>query len=248
MIKEKIGIHKKYLIVNAPVPFKLIANNGTDFVERPSGIWQLDCYKLLPEKFMKNYPVFDLVLEYDETKIEDGFSFTYYLTNLNLGDSLKGVSGDLVELSEYQFLTLKKLLTPSERVELDSVGLKYFYEIYSTEDLSVRDVNLYNDVFISEPSLLCIKQDYEDGSYLISPLLYFKVDKLSLFDFHKSILRFSAFSVSFVVNKNSNFTIYQENMGFQNSFIGTFNNLVYDSEDDSSFRVTQTNRIFKNTS
>lgn len=114
MIKEKLPIHKQFLVISAPVPFRLIANNGTDSVERPAGVWQLDTYKLLPEKFMKNYPVFTLELEYDESKIEDGFNFEYYFTNINLGDSLKGVSGDLVELSDYQFNVLKNMLSYSE--------------------------------------------------------------------------------------------------------------------------------------
>ena len=110
MIKEKLPIHKQYLVISSPVEFSLIANNGTDKVLRPAGVWQLDCYKLLPEKFMKNYPVFNLELEYDETKIPTGFTLEYYFTNINLGDSLKGVSGDLVELSEYQFETIKQML------------------------------------------------------------------------------------------------------------------------------------------
>ena len=80
MIKEKLPIHKQYLVISSPVEFSLIANNGTDKVLRPAGVWQLDCYKLLPEKFMKNYPVFNLELEYDETKIPTGFTLEYYFT------------------------------------------------------------------------------------------------------------------------------------------------------------------------
>lgn len=118
MIREKLGVHKQYLVISAPVPFKLIANNGTDFVQRSSGIWQLDCYKLLPEKFMKNYPVFNLELEYDETLIPSGFTFEYYFTNLNLGDSLKGVSGDLVELSESQINKLSEKIKEERRILL----------------------------------------------------------------------------------------------------------------------------------
>lgn len=114
MFKEKLPIHKQYLVISAPITFRLIANNGTDIVERPAGVWQLDTNRLLPEKFMKNYPVFNLELEYDDTKIPEGFNFEYYFTNINLGDSLKGVSGDLVELSEVQFETIKKLLNVSD--------------------------------------------------------------------------------------------------------------------------------------
>ena len=118
MIREKLPIHKQFLVVSAPVEFTLIANNGTDKVLRPAGVWQLDCYKLLPVKYMANYPVFNLELEYDETKIPDGFTFEYYFTNINLGDSLKGVAGDLVELSEIQFsLFLENLEIIQQSIE-----------------------------------------------------------------------------------------------------------------------------------
>lgn len=147
--KEKLGIHKQYLIISAPCEFELISNFGTDKVSRPSGIWQLDCYKLLPEKFQKNYPVFNLELQYDEDKVPSGFTFEYYFSDLNLGDSLKGVSGDLVELSNVQF----------ESIQNDLGILKANTE-NQIENLTSIDTNI-NTI---NSNLLLVKEDINNNN------------------------------------------------------------------------------------
>ena len=98
MIKEDIPIHKRYLIIDSPIDFTLIANNGTDEVYRPSGAWQLDLWTLLTKEYFNQYPVFTLQLEYDETKLEEGKTIVYRQSDINLGTGLSGVNGQAVEI------------------------------------------------------------------------------------------------------------------------------------------------------
>lgn len=153
--KEKLGIHKQYLIISAPCEFELISNFGTDKVSRPSGIWQLDCYKLLPEKFQKNYPVFNLELQYDEDKIPSGFTFEYYFSDLNLGDSLKGVSGDLVELSSVQFDNIKE--------DLDTLK-NYTENLIEIKNQSENLTSIDNDLETINTNLLLVKEDNNNNN------------------------------------------------------------------------------------
>lgn len=75
IITEHLQLNKQFLIIDSPVPFTLIANNGTDEVYRMAGAWQIDTHKLLPEKYQKQYPVFNLDLVYDDTNL-NGKSIT----------------------------------------------------------------------------------------------------------------------------------------------------------------------------
>ena len=100
IITEKLQLNKKFLIIDSPVPFTLRANNGTDEVYRMAGAWQLDTDKLLPEKYMKQYPVFNLDLVYDDTNL-NGQHVVVRESNIDIGDGISGVNGQDVRITNF---------------------------------------------------------------------------------------------------------------------------------------------------
>ena len=98
MTKVRIPIHKHYLIIDSPVGFHLIANNDMDDVYRPAGAWQLDMWSLLTKEYFKQYPVFTLDLEYDETQLGVGEEVVYRESDINLGTGLSGVNGQGIQI------------------------------------------------------------------------------------------------------------------------------------------------------
>ena len=107
MTKINLGIHKRFLIIDSPIDFELLANFGTDTVKRSAGTWSIDCYKLLPEEYQKNYPVYNLQLIYDENKLNADEQVSYSFTDMDLGQALKGVNGQVVELTSMQLEQLR---------------------------------------------------------------------------------------------------------------------------------------------
>ena len=98
MTKEKLTLNKRFLIIDSPISFTLIANEGTDNVYRPAGAWQLNIWELLPERFFKQYPVFNLEIVYDETELKEGEKVVIRESDINLGTGLAGVNGQLVQV------------------------------------------------------------------------------------------------------------------------------------------------------
>lgn len=100
IITEHLQLNKQFLIIDSPVPFTLVANNGTDEVYRMAGAWQIDTHKLLPEKYQKQYPVFNLDLVYDDTNL-GGQIVTVRESNIDIGDGISGVNGQDVRVTNY---------------------------------------------------------------------------------------------------------------------------------------------------
>ena len=94
---QVLNLGKHFSIIDSPVPFYLIDNYGFR-AYRPSGAWQFDNWKLLPEKFHKNYPVYTLSIEWDSGVNDDIFP-TFTDTDLDLGDGIAGVSGQPVNIT-----------------------------------------------------------------------------------------------------------------------------------------------------
>ena len=94
---QVLNLGKHFSIIDSPVPFYLIDNYGFR-AYRPSGAWQFDNWKLLPEKFHKNYPVYTLFIEWD-SGINDDIFPTFTDTDLDLGDGIAGVSGQPVNIT-----------------------------------------------------------------------------------------------------------------------------------------------------
>lgn len=126
IITEHLQLNKQFLIIDSPVPFTLIANNGTDEVYRMAGAWQIDTHKLLPEKYQKQYPVFNLDLVYDDTNL-GGQSVTVRESNIDIGDGISGVNGQDVKVTNFNELGLD-LSTLAQENTLQSI-LSYLPEL-----------------------------------------------------------------------------------------------------------------------
>ena len=98
MIRDVVPVHKHYLVIDSPIPFILIANDGTDEVYRPAGAWQIDLWSILTKEYFKQYPVFKLEIEYDETKLDEGQTLVYRQSDINLGTGLSGVNGQAIQI------------------------------------------------------------------------------------------------------------------------------------------------------
>ena len=98
MTRVPLTLGKHYLLIDSPISFYLI-DNEENSVYRPSGVWQLDTWKLLPEKYQKDHPVYTLLIEYDESKLADGKEVLIRESDIDLGDGVAGVSGQAVMLT-----------------------------------------------------------------------------------------------------------------------------------------------------
>ena len=118
IVREIIPVHKHFLMIDSPIEFDLIANNGTDIVHRPAGAWRVDLYTLLPEKFFKQYPVFVLEIEYDDTNL-NGKTVIIRESDIDLGTGIAGLNGQEVFVTNYpEFNTLKIYKTVKEAEDL----------------------------------------------------------------------------------------------------------------------------------
>lgn len=98
MTRIPLTLGKHFLLIDSPISFFLI-DNEENSVYRPSGVWQLDTWKLLPEKYQKDHPVYTLIIEYDESKLADGKEVVIRESDIDLGDGVAGVSGQAVMIT-----------------------------------------------------------------------------------------------------------------------------------------------------
>ncbi len=105
IIKETIPVHKHFLIIDSPVPFTLVANNGTDEVYRMAGAWRIDLWKILTKDYFKQYPVFTLELVYDDTNLGGG-TIEVRQSDIDLGEGIAGVNGQDVHVTNFSDMVL----------------------------------------------------------------------------------------------------------------------------------------------
>jgi hypothetical protein len=98
MTRVPLTLGKHYLLIDSPISFFLV-DNEENSVYRPSGVWQLDTWKLLPVKYQKDHPVYTLAVEYDDSKLTDGKEVLIRESDIDLGDGVAGVSGQSVMLT-----------------------------------------------------------------------------------------------------------------------------------------------------
>jgi len=133
IITEKLQLNKHFLIIDSPVPFTLRANNGTDEVYRMAGAWQIDTYKLLPEEYQKQYPVFNMDLIYDDTNLNGG-TVVVRESDIDVGDGIAGVNGQDVKVTNFSEISPMQVTN-----ELDS-----------NDDKIPLDVNITNNFFLGK--------------------------------------------------------------------------------------------------
>lgn len=98
MTRIPLTLGKHFLLIDSPISFYLV-DNEENSVYRPSGVWQLDTWKLLPEKYQKDHPVYTLMIEYNENNLADGKEVVIRESDIDLGDGVAGVSGQAVMLT-----------------------------------------------------------------------------------------------------------------------------------------------------
>ncbi len=154
IIKETIPVHKHFLIVDSPIPFTLVANNGTDEVYRMAGAWRIDLWKILTKDYFKQYPVFTLDLVYDDTNL-GGQTITIRQSDIDLGEGIAGINGQDVHITNFDEVTDGKTIKdiydylPQLKKNLISVtktNLSDFKTIIT--NLHSNDNNYFNDNYI----------------------------------------------------------------------------------------------------
>ena len=96
MTKEKLQLNRKFLVIESPIPFEVYCPEQDDGVKRRQGSWQMTIHDLLTKSHYPLNPIYNLELIYDETLLAENESVTWYTTDLNLGEALRGIDGQLV--------------------------------------------------------------------------------------------------------------------------------------------------------
>ena len=87
-IREKIPVHKHFLVIDSPIPFTIVANNGTDEVYRMAGAWRIDLWKLLCKDYFKENPVYTMELVYDSDLLQQGQTIVVRQSDIDLGSGI----------------------------------------------------------------------------------------------------------------------------------------------------------------
>ena len=134
IIEERIPVHKHFLVIDSPIPFTLIANNGTDTVYRMAGAWRIDMWQLLSKEYFKQYPVFTLVLSYDEDELPVGKTIIVRQSDIDLGSGIAGVNGQDVKVTNFS--------------EISPLAIKNELDI--SDNKIPLDVNITNSFFLNQ--------------------------------------------------------------------------------------------------
>ena len=168
MTRIPLTLGKHYVLIDSPISFFLV-DNEENSVYRPSGVWQLDSWKLLPEKYQKDHPVYTLTIEYDEGKLVDGKEVIIRESDIDLGDGVAGVSGQAVMITGINDSLLPipvsvKNLPDVQKVSVEnpvtSVAVKNFpanQKVTVSNFPANQGVTVSNlpDVFLSRSTLCC---------------------------------------------------------------------------------------------
>lgn len=100
MIIEKLQLNKKFLVIESPIPFEIFCPEQNDGVKRRQGSWQMTIHDLLTKSHYPLNPIYNLELRYDETLLNENESVSWYTTDLNLGEALRGIDGQLVTVGD----------------------------------------------------------------------------------------------------------------------------------------------------
>lgn len=123
MTVETLTLYRHFCLIDSPIPFELVANptnpdgtEGRDICSRPAGAWVIDCWKLLPEKFFKLNPVFSMNIKYDESLLREGQKVSVRYSDIDIGEGVAGVNGQLVQISPQSLATLEDYVNTLVRI------------------------------------------------------------------------------------------------------------------------------------
>ena len=124
MIREKLQLNRKFLVIESPIPFEIYCPEQDDGVKRRQGSWQMTIHDLLTKSHYPLNPIYNLELIYDETLLAENETVSWYTTDLNLGDALRGIDGQLVTWNYNERLGVTNVFN-----SVNGRGIpKYFYK------------------------------------------------------------------------------------------------------------------------
>lgn len=101
MKSEVLNLGKHFLTIDSTIPFELYNPITQTTINKASGRWVIDCWKLLTKEYFKNNPQFVLELRYDETLLVGKNKIEWHVTDIDIG-SIQ---------SEYELVTVANLET-----------------------------------------------------------------------------------------------------------------------------------------
>lgn len=99
MKSEVLNLGKHFLTIDSTIPFELYNPITQTIINKASGRWVVDCWKLLTKEYFKNNPQFVLELRYDENLLVGKNKIEWHVTDIDIG-SIQ---------SEYQLVTVANL-------------------------------------------------------------------------------------------------------------------------------------------
>lgn len=177
MTREKLQLNRKFLVIESPIPFEIYCPEQDDGVKRRQGSWQMTIHDLLTKSHYPLNPIYNLELIYDETLLNENEFVNWYTTDLNLGEALRGIDGQLVTwnynerlgvsnifnsvtgraLSLYRVSSLvdfKKFIKLTNQIRINLNSIFYFY--------AIGDINI-NRFFYKDFKLY--EYVYQDGTF-----------------------------------------------------------------------------------
>lgn len=134
-VVEELTLYRHFLLIDSPVPFELVANpinyvphmdgaklRGRDTCSRPAGAWRIDCYKLLPSLYYKENPVFTMLLKYDADLLADGQKVDIRYSDIDVGEGIAGVNGQLVDISPNTFRPVVSAIDGLKTTDFHFIG------------------------------------------------------------------------------------------------------------------------------
>lgn len=181
MTTIKLQLNRKFLVIDSPIDFELYCPEQQDGVKRRKGSWQLTIHDLLTKSHYPLNPVYNLELIYDESKLEPFEKVVFYTTDLDLGQSLRGVDGQLVTWDYNEKLNVTSLYDSfnGNGVKEYIIYSDSYFDLFLDYYKSKYGNNLRHVVTFYVNKSNCL---FTLGEYANDALLYIYNDKVYYFD------------------------------------------------------------------
>lgn len=143
MKTEKLQLNRKFLVIESPIPFEIYCPEQKDGVKRRQGSWQMTIHDLLTKSHYPLNPIYNLELIYDDSLLSENESVVWYTTDLNLGEALRGIDGQLVTLGD-EFIDVKVTNFPS------SLEVSNFPSSLEVNNLTPVKYNVNDEEFLEK--------------------------------------------------------------------------------------------------
>lgn len=175
---EKLQLNKKFLVIESPIPFEIFCPEQNDGVKRRQGSWQMTIHDLLTKSHYPLNPIYNLELIYDETLLNENETVSWYTTDLNLGEALRGIDGQLVtlgdsvidvncvNLDDLEFYSNNSNFARFEHSKENS-NIKLFVDVDSKFLILSSDSYTNGNNYYMLDNRIFRYVDYDDGEYIL---------------------------------------------------------------------------------